>query len=244
MHSLDASPPIGPIPRPPRLDDYFALHYLDQAGLARACALEENTLAAWIDDGLIPAPSYVVTAGLMHAHVLGERPAPGASDGRYFHPDMAVWVERARQALTDFGPQDALARLHETFAHRMAEALAELDRRLWRLPDAFDDAGTPIADGLAVRIEGMWTEHQAGTYGLCVARPLGEREIAWKEIVQEKLRTLTDAGRRQDLHRIPGLAALIDDYDLAAMPFSPIEYPDSSRRTLIDDLRPRLAADA
>lgn len=40
------------------------------------------------------------------------------------------------------------------------------------------------------------------------------------------------------------LLALIDDYAAAAMPFSPAEYARSSRKRLVDDLRPRVEATA
>ena len=78
-----------------------------------------------------------------------------------------------------------------------------------------------------------------GTFGLCVADPSSGAGIAEKELLQERLVELTGNGSRvadtaDENHK---LLALIDAYARSSMPFSPAEYPRSSRKRLVDDLR-------
>ncbi len=78
-----------------------------------------------------------------------------------------------------------------------------------------------------------------GTFGLCVADPSSGAGIAEKELLQERLMELTLNGSRladtaDENHQ---LLALIDAYARSSMPFSPAEYPRSSRKRLVDDLR-------
>jgi hypothetical protein len=78
-----------------------------------------------------------------------------------------------------------------------------------------------------------------GTCGLCVADPSSGAGIAEKELLQERLMELTLNGSRvadtaDENHK---LLALIDAYARSSMPFSPAEYPRSSRKRLMDDLR-------
>lgn len=73
---------------------------------------------------------------------------------------------------------------------------------------------------------------------------LAEAAIARKEILQEKLMALSDNGTRErfDASERRQLLRLIGAYARASMPFSPVEYPRSRRKRLVDDLRARLLA--
>ncbi len=79
-----------------------------------------------------------------------------------------------------------------------------------------------------------------GTFGLCVADPSTGAGIMKKELLQARLEQVTDDGTNPVPKRIAmaELLQLIDAYARAAMPFSPAEYERSSRKRLIDDLRP------
>lgn len=90
----------------------------------------------------------------------------------------------------------------------------------------------------------MWEHFLQGTFGLCVANPLSEEAIAWKEVLQEKLTTLSDNGARAvfSAPKAQAMLELIDAYAQSAMPFSPVEYSVSSRKRLVEDLRARTKA--
>jgi hypothetical protein len=107
------------------------------------------------------------------------------------------------------------------------------------MSDAFDDDGNALETGLRARLDSAWEHFLHGTFGLCVADPGSVASIARKEVLQERLSAISNNGSRRsfDANEIPSLRALIDAYAAASMPFSPIEYPHSSRKRLVDDLR-------
>lgn len=217
-----------------QLDNYLAAHYLTATQLAVAAGLTVAELDAMVASRLVPAPSYVVNAGgTVTSFVFGAMAAPGAQPGRYFPPSQLVWIARARAAhVTE-------AMLAAQFTANFAAALATLNDTTWRLPDSFDEHGNPIKAGLHARGATAWTYFLNGTFGLCVANPVSEAQIAHKEVLQEKLMVLSENGKK--LAYAPGaeqaMQELIDAYAAAAMPFSPVEYAVSSRKRLVEDLR-------
>jgi hypothetical protein len=220
------------------LDHYLAQHYLNETQLAAACASERDEIDALIGARLIPAPSYVVAAGMVRSHPFGELPAPGATPGRYFPPAQKDWIALTRRALAA-GGHDVHVRLKEQFGGRFAVALATLNLTTWRLHDSFRDDGSAIAAGLRARTDAAWEQFLYGTFGLCVANPISEAQIAYKEVLQEKLTQQSENGGRRSFtaQQASEMHALIDAYAAAAMPFSPVEYRLSSRKRLVEDLR-------
>jgi hypothetical protein len=227
------------------LDDYLSLHFITQAELAARCNLSCDELSQLIEQRLVMAPSYTVSQErTIASHVFGSMRCDGARAGSYFHPASVTWVNRAVAVVDEVGELAALDTLHQGFAHNFSAALKELNSTLWRLPDCFDEGGELVAAGMQKRIESAWEHHLLGTFGLCVANPESEAAIARKEIVQEKLSMLSENGAKKSFTRSEAemLLELIDEYAMRCMPFSPIEYPLSSRRRLVSDLRPRVLA--
>lgn len=227
------------------LNHYLAKHYLNELQLAKAGAMRINELDTLIRDRLIPAPSYVVTgAGTLCSHVFGDMAAPGATPGRYFHPSQLVWITLARHAIATNAGRDVETFLRERFIARYAAALATLSLTTWRLRDSFNDDGAPIADGLDARTNSAWSYFLNGTFALCVANPVSEAHIAYKEVLQEKLTQQSENGSKTAFpaQQVQRMHELIDAYAAATMPFSPIEYPLSSRKRLVEDLRANIRA--
>lgn len=207
------------------LDRYLGKHYLNADAFAQACDIAVDELHDLIRRELIPRPSYVVRDGTLTSYVFGTLPAPGSTDGQYFHPGMAPWVAKARHDLVTNGVEGAGERARSTFIDAFVTALGELDKSLHRLADS------------------AWEHFQQGTFGLCVANPVDALAIARKEVLQEHLTVATQNGAKRsfDAAEIAIVRELIDDYAAASMPFSPIEYPRSSRKRLVDDLLPAVA---
>lgn len=222
------------------LDQYLAKHYLTEAQLTSAAGINKEELDALIRDNLVPAPSYVVSdSGKVISFVFGEMDAPGSAAGRYFHPSQTVWITRARDVIANGVVHDGEARLKEQFTANFAAALATLNLTTWRLHDSFDENGAPIADGLLTRTDSAWKYFLNGTFGLCVANPISEAHIAYKEVLQEKLTRQSENGSKMVYPPLQAGAMheLIDAYAAAAMFFSPVEYALSSRKRLVEDLR-------
>jgi hypothetical protein len=222
------------------LNNYLAQYYLNEAQLASASGMRMDAVDALIRDQLLPAPAYVVTDdGKLHSHVFGAMPAPGATPGRYFHPSQLAWIALVRDAFASDAGRNIANQLKERFASRFAASLATLNLTTWRLHDSFSDDGAPIAEGLQARTDSAWTYFLNGTFALCVANPISEAHIAVKEVLQEKLTQLSENGSKTAYppEQLPHMRALIDAYAAAAMPFSPVEYPLSSRKRLVENLR-------
>ncbi len=223
------------------LDAYLTKHYLNTEQFANVSNITIKELNELLQARLIPAPSYIVTAhSTLKSHVFGEMAAPSATPAQYFHPDNTVWVMKAQQQIKTHGIHAAFEGLKESFILRFQAALAECNRRIWPLKDSFNEDGSPIHQGLDARSHVAWEHLLYGTFGLCITHPVSEEAIAEKEVLQEKLNDLskTDFTAAE----IPSLLALIDAFAQVSMPFSPIEYPFSSRKRLIDDFRLRLKA--
>ncbi|MBA5639971.1 hypothetical protein H3H37_23195 [Duganella sp. LX20W] len=225
------------------LDVYLSQYFFDTEQMATACQLPVAELLALVRERLVPGPSYVVANGTtLKSYVFGEMATSGAKDGSYFHPATAVWVERAMQTIAKVGREQAGVALRARFAERMQDALARLNGSTWRLPDCFAEDGSVIAEGIARRMQSIWAHFIHGTFGLCVANPVSEADIARKEVLQEKLTVLSVNGTRFAYSADEALAMLdlIDAYADSAMPFSPVEYAVSSRKRLVEDLAARI----
>ena len=222
------------------LNNYLAKHYLSEAQLTTAAAIRIDELDALIRNRLVPAPSYVITdSGKLGSFVFGEMEAPGSTPGRYFHPSQLVWIARARRVLASGAVHDAEARLKEQFTANFAAALATLNLTTWRLRDSFEENGAPIAEGVLTRTDSAWKYFLNGTFALCVANPISEAHIAYKEVLQEKLTQQSENGSKTMFspQQARAMHELIDAYAAAAMFFSPVEYALSSRKRLVEDLR-------
>jgi uncharacterized protein DUF6058 len=227
------------------IDTYLQAHYLSAPRFAAACAISTCTLSALVDDGLVPRSAYVVTVnGTLLSAAFGEMPAPAAMPGEYHHPGHVAWVAIALQLQRTPDARDARALLGKRFRSRFAAALAGLDRRLHRLTDSFDDGGNPVREGLARRTASAWKNFIGGVYGVCVVDPSNVASIARKEVLQEALTDATANGSRTHFPDDAALhvSQLVEKYAAATMPFAPPEYPRSSRKRLVDDLRTRLPA--
>jgi uncharacterized protein YgfB (UPF0149 family) len=221
------------------LDIYLAKHYQDAEQFAASCGISLTQLHELIDQQRIPEPSYIVTGqSTLKSYVFGEMEASGSTPGQYFHPANRAWVALAVSAQGSISSNELKTR----FLNNMHYELEKLDKTLFRLRDCFTDDGTVIADGLTARTEALWEHFLKGTFGLCIANPITEYEIAQKEILQEKLAALSENGAKSHFTESEknDVLCLIEEYAEASMPFSPIEYHRSSRKRLVEDLKKRL----
>ncbi|MDE2427535.1 MAG: hypothetical protein KGM99_02335 [Burkholderiales bacterium] len=220
------------------LENYLQQHFLNAAQFASHCGIRETQLQDWIQQQLIPRPSYVVTGdGHIVSDVFGALDAAGATPGDYFHPDMAVWVARAQRLLKDDDAAQAGQVMQQEFGAQFGAALTQLHRSTWQLND-----GVAHDADIQARTEAAWSHFLKGTFGVCVAHPVSEAAIARKLVLQEKLRSLTDDGNKTNFTRDEAQIVLttIAEFDQVAMAFSPADYARSSRKRLIDDMRARL----
>lgn len=204
---------------------YFREHFIDRPAFAALAGVTDARLDKLLALAAIPAPSYTCDGAAVSSAVFGRIPIDEPLVGDYFRPECVRWARIADQA-TDGAEREAV--------------LSVLTGELRTALEARDQS----ADTIESTIAGWLPFFFDGTFGLCVADPSNGAGIARKELLQARLGAVTENG---SLASPPGIArhellALIDDYASAAMPFSPAEYARSSRKRLVDDLRPRVAA--
>jgi len=228
---------------------YLGQHYLDQTQFAEYCGLRQQDIEELVVAELIPAPSYLVSdAHRCRSVVFGELLDPDSTEemkaGTYFHPSASVWTKYAFNTLQKFSADETRKIIRKQFAEEFAQALAIENKNTYRLRDCFDETGAAIAAGIEQRINSNWQHFLNGVFSLCVAKPDSITHIVHKEILQEKLSAISDNGKRADYQGedLAALKKLIDEYANSAMPFSPLEYPRSSRKRLVEDVRKTLSA--
>jgi len=230
------------------IERYLRERFLPADAFAQACGVGEAELSQLIELGLVPQPAYETDdEGRITSFVFGTLPAPGVPVGRWFNPRSTHWVARAREAMAacDADAQAASALLRSQFRQRYLSALSASHVVDGPIPGLSDEAGFDEA-AFDAQFPGIWEHFLAGTYGLCVADPSSEAHIVAKEAVQARLTLLTENGTRRDFNDGDKAAVrqLVARYASLSMPFSPAEYPRSSRKRLIEDMLPHVAADA
>lgn len=228
------------------LHTYLDQHYLTQTKVANILNISETRFDELQNAGVFAAPSYVTRGQRLFSVVFGEFDAIGLADASYFHRDMLPWMQHA-VVLSERVPLAEVSKIVEQeFKRDFAAALQHLHVSEWPLPDAFDVDGTTIELGLAQRCQQNWNHFKAGIFGLCVARPVSAAAIAEKEVLQEKLTTLSQQTLLTNLGDAKDDAPLLDliaRYEKVSMPFTHLEYPRSSRFRLVEQLRQTLLTD-
>lgn len=233
------------------LRDYLHHHFVDGATLAWMAGISTARLNVLIEAGAVPEPSYLVLDDYIESAAFGRIHGVAADAGRYFRPEQLRWVQIAGKAAPGQERQAVLAVLCQelrdalrdaTFAQ--AGAAAQIKTPV-KTPIAMQQTAQADAQQdaqIEQQLHSLLPHFFNGTFGLCVANPACGYAIVRKELLQAHLSALTEHGT---LAAPPGVTALelqrlIDDFAAVSMPFSPAEYPRSSRKSLVDDLRNKM----
>ena len=206
------------------LKTYLQKHFVDKPTFASLLGVTVERLDELIAAKAIPEPTYTCDGSSVRSAAFGAIRIEESLSGEYFRPECTRWAKIANQAAPR-KERDAV--------------LSELTNELKTgLRTYFKDP--TIVEG---KIQNFLPYFLNGTFGLCAADPSTGTGIARKEILQERLTELTENGSNPSPPGVSKseLLRLIDDYAVSAMPFSPAEYARSSRKRLVDDLRPLVA---
>ena len=210
------------------LRHYLESRFVDKPAFAALAGVSVQRLDQLIELGAIPTATYICDGTSIRSAAFGLMDAGENISGEYFRPECIRWTRIAHQASA--GSERAAVELQ--LVTELRDALTE--------SGVFDSSDQAVVEA---KIEDYLPSFFDGTFGLCVADPATGVGIVQKETLQERLTTLTENGANaQPAHLSKSeLLDLIDLYAAAAMPFSPAEYSRSSRKRLVDDLRPRVA---
>jgi len=207
------------------LATYLEKHFIDKPKFASLAAISVERLDQLIEAGAVPTATYVCDGKSVHSAAFGATEIAESIVGEYFRPECVRWVQ-----IADRAPLGSEKNMVE------GKLIDELRTSLV----AFEHLHHTDAASIEARIRDYLPSFFDGTFGLCVADPSTGNGIAEKEILQEKLTAITGNGSNAAPAGLSKseLLGLIDDYANAAMPFSPADYARSSRKRLVDDLRP------
>lgn len=208
------------------LATYLHTHFVDKPTFAALAAIPVERLDRLIAAGAVPGATYACDGKSIRSAVFGVIETSEAIVGEYFRPECVRWVR-----IADAAPAGAeKSAVEATLVDELRTALATHGHL------------HPVAS-MDAMIQDFLPAFFDGTFGLCVADPSSGAGIARKELLQKKLAQVTDNGSNATPAAVSkaDLLGLIDDYAAAAMPFSPAEYARSSRKRLVDDLRPIVA---
>lgn len=226
---------------------YLVEHFVPLSALVESAGVSESEIQALQAAGCIPGPSYRVTSpDRVGSFVFGETVIPGMGpSGEYYARSVSTWVKAAvkgRQlhALDALGPKFA-----DEFKSELKAVLRA--RRAWQsgLDFLFAAPGVEHTEAMQKFLDETWRHFLAGTYGVCVRDANTVSVIAEKEILQHQLTLLTQNGAKFTYTRAEWTVVneVMLAYEAVTMPFAPHEYPRSSRKRLVEDLRARAVVD-
>nr|WP_269822970.1 DUF6058 family natural product biosynthesis protein [Rheinheimera faecalis] len=206
------------------LKTYLQKHFVDKPTFVSLLGITIERLDQLIAAKAVPEPTYVCDGNTIGSAVFGVIEIEESIYGDFFRPECSRWVKIADQA----APGKERDAVFSVLSHQLELGLQDY----FKEPEII---GKKIQDFLPYFLN--------GTFGLCIADPSSGTNIARKEVLQHKLAELTENGSNPSPAGISNseLLQLIDDYALSSMPFSPAEYERSSRKRLVDDLRPAVA---
>lgn len=206
------------------LNEYLIEHFVQKAAFAHLAGISLERLDELLAADAVPKATYKSDGRSIVSSTFGEIEGHESVAGEYFRPECVRWTKIADQAPTGLERSSVL----DTLVAELRGELASYGFSNPEIEELIEDCVPSFFDG---------------TFGLCVADPSGGAGIARKETLQAKLTKVTANGSNPSPEGMTRdeLLQLIDDYAAAAMPFSPAEYPRSSRKRLVDDLRPIVA---
>lgn len=203
------------------LETYLRNHFVDKATFVSLAGISIERLDQLIAAKAIPCATYTCKGISVYSAVFGDTLIKESLTGEYFRHECVKWVKIADQAPSGSERTAVLSQLVEELRTSLEEYHSSKDT-------------------IEATIQGYLPYFFNGTFGLCVADPSTGAGIVRKEMLQEKLIELTANGSLPSPANLSKeeLLELIDDYADSSMPFSPAEYEHSSKKRLVDDLRP------
>lgn len=212
--------------------------------LAEATGLSQGEFDRLKEAGVVPAPTYTVTARRVVSAVadLGEALADADSAGvteigqGYFGPAVPVWLRRAAVMATGLEDGGLQARLQRWLADDMAailEARAAEARDLgWS--HVFTDGRLDPAK-LQTEAQVHWEDWMNGGWAICL-RQFDGHHLVTKEVERARITRLTGGGERPDLSPDERLKLIdaMSRLDAVILPFAPHERPLGTPGRFID----------
>ena len=224
---------------------YMDKHFVEENKLADTLKISTSKLLKYTELGVIPSYSYhIISENLVETVVFGKLQIEQGITGKYYSKSVQHWFNKA-QKVVDHYPSDQIRKqLQNRFQLEYTQQIKQLPKLTQLFPELFDDHGTLIEAQLKNKAEQTWNDHLNGSYGLCVVNPNSVSAIIEKQIAVRRLASVTDNGNKQKFNsaQLAEFLVAAEEFDRVAMPFSPADYPLSSRKRLLDEIKTKLVS--
>ncbi len=222
---------------------YMNEFFIEENRLALTFKISRSQLLRYIETGAIPNYSYhIINCNLVETTVFGKLKIDQGIPGKYYSKSVQHWFTKALKVIELYPTDQIGEQLQNEFQLEYSQHIKQLLQFKQLFPELFDDKGIFIESLLKKKAAQTCSEHLSGAYGVCVVNPNSVSAIIEKQIAVRRLTSVTENGNKQkfsDQQQTEFLRAA-ERFDQVAMPFSPADYPHSSRRRLLDDIRARL----
>ncbi|MES2150014.1 MAG: DUF6058 family natural product biosynthesis protein [Pseudomonadota bacterium] len=204
------------------LINYLNHHFLTEAQLLEASAIDATALAAFQARGVMPLPAYRLRLEMACDSFFGAHAGQASVD--YYARGYPAWI-----GLLQSGA-DARAAFTQRYRARLDGA-------------AIRSAHPKLNEDLDAHLAGEWAHFLNGTYGLCTRSGLPE-QIAEKELATMVIQQLISSERALTDAETACLSQAVEMLDRASALFAPHERSRSSRHRLVDEVRKRYLGQA
>ncbi len=208
--------------------EYLKQYFLSKKDLAHVTEVTVEFINEAVAYEAVPGASYTVKNSTSFSSFIFESSIEETST-EFFHKDIVVWVNRAKELYTQNKSFKATGQIvQDEFKKQYLNYISK--------HSSFSEE-EKIAMYLNTK------KHlKEGTYGVCVL-DMGEAEnIAAKQLAAYNLSLFTDDGQKPSFNtqEKAKYETLVQEYNKYTMPFAPWDYPNSSRKRLVDNLQKKL----
>ncbi|MCJ8338098.1 MAG: DUF6058 family natural product biosynthesis protein [Pseudomonadales bacterium] len=224
---------------------YMDKYFVEENKLADTLKISTSQLLKFTKLGVIPSYSYhIISENFLETVVFGKLQIEQGIPGKYYSKSVQHWFNKAQKVVAHYPSNQIRKKLQNQFLLDYSQQIKQLPKLTQLFPDLFDNQGTLLEPQLKNKAEQTWNDHLNGSYGLCVVNPNSVSAIIEKQIAVRRLASATENGNKSKFSQQQQTEFFVaaEKFDQVAMPFSPADYPLSSRKRLLDDIKTRLVS--
>lgn len=220
---------------------YLHNHFVTLSQVAEESHVSPERVLTLVEHRCIPRHAYEWTEkvcirnGVFGEHVLQE-------EATLFYPRASVLlVLRAEDFARTQGLHEVASAMKTWMKEHFQKRFQSLAEARVAFPHCFlKNQLDPQA--FARQFEEVYRDWIDGVHGICVTDAASPATVATKEVLQTYLSLQTANGTRTEFtsEERERLTAAVEQYAQVLMPFSPHEYPRTSRKKWVDDLTTQL----
>lgn len=218
---------------------YLTNYFCQIDELAELSKTKANIIKHYIKIGCIPDYSYRIKIPLELSSALFGELIHNPDQYYYFYAKGNVnWIHRANKLVEEYGVEECTNQLINEMRIKFRQLFIENKTYLYGFDYLFDNEQSINEVAYEREFQDILLYWRNGTYGLCTQNMINEESLFHKKLTQKWLKKITQDGSKKiySAYEVEELKMALMKYESCLMPFSPLDYPLSSRKFLIDDI--------